>query len=96
MYEELSIDDCLEKTKHPKITRSIERQQSPEQVLQTATALESAIENRDTEEVLRLLRLAVPEYVPSSGISNKSPLPEVVVPQGELESEPNTASVVHE
>jgi FlaA1/EpsC-like NDP-sugar epimerase len=96
MYEELSIDDCLEKTKHPKITRSIERQQSPEQVLQTATALESAIENRDTEEVLRLLSLAVPEYVQSSEISNKSPLPEVVVPQGELESEPNTASVVHE
>jgi FlaA1/EpsC-like NDP-sugar epimerase len=77
MYEELSIDGCLEKTLHPKISRSIERLQPAEQVINTATMLEKAIEIRDTEEALRLLRLAVPEYVPSG--EPQDHMPELVV-----------------
>jgi len=42
----------------------------------TATALESVIESGDENEVLRLLCLVVPEYVPQSGLgqSTSSPL----------------------
>ena len=94
MYEELSIDGCLEKTLHPKIRRSIERLQPAEQVINTATMLEKAIENRDTEEVFRLLRLAVPEYSPSSRFDSAISLPEVVIPESELDIKPNQATAV--
>jgi FlaA1/EpsC-like NDP-sugar epimerase len=65
MYEELSIDDCLEQTKHHKIAKSVEVQQDLDQIVDITSQLENALQCRDTDEVMGLVCSAVPEYEPS-------------------------------
>lgn len=65
MYEELSIDDCLEQTKHHKIAKSVEVQQDLDRIVNITSQLENALQCRDTDEVMSLVCSAVPEYEPS-------------------------------
>jgi FlaA1/EpsC-like NDP-sugar epimerase len=73
MYEELSIDDCLESTAHQKISQSIEKQQDVEFIETTANKLEEALQSRDTYEVMSLVCCAVPEYEPSKDFYSQYP-----------------------
>ena len=73
MYEELSIDDCLESTEHQKISKSIEQQQDLARITEIATKLEEALQSRDTDEVMNLVCSAVPEYAPSEDIYSQYP-----------------------
>lgn len=73
MYEELSIDDCLETTAHLKISQSIELQQDVEFIATTADKLENALQCRDTDEVMSLVCCAVPEYKPSQDFYSQYP-----------------------
>ncbi len=73
MYEELSIDDCLEKTEHQKISKSIESQQDLDRIVDIASQLENALQSRDTDEVMGLVCSAVPEYKPSEDFYTQYP-----------------------
>ena len=73
MYEELSIDDCLESTEHQKISKSIEQQQDLARISEIATKLEEALQSRDTDEVMNLVCSAVPEYAPSEDFYSQYP-----------------------
>ena len=73
MYEELSIDDCLESTIHQKISQSIEKQQDVDVVAAVANKLEEALQSRDADEVMSLVCCAVPEYEPSKDFYSQYP-----------------------
>jgi FlaA1/EpsC-like NDP-sugar epimerase len=73
MYEELSIDDCLESTAHQKISQSIEKQQDLKSISDAANKLEKALQSRDTDEVMSLVCRAVPEYEPSEDFYSQYP-----------------------
>ena len=73
MYEELSIDDCLENTEHQKISKSIEQEQDLVRISEIAIKLEEALQSRDTDEVMNLVCSAVPEYVPSDDFYSQYP-----------------------
>jgi FlaA1/EpsC-like NDP-sugar epimerase len=77
MYEELSINGHLEPTAHPKIQQSVEQHVLASKILLATIRLETAIESRDEDEVLRIFREVVPEYEPSS--VTQVDLPAVVV-----------------
>ena len=65
MYEELTVDGCLEETDHPKINRSVEAFASSEEILRLVTLLETAVDEYDQVSVLAHLSKAVPEYTSS-------------------------------
>jgi len=73
MYEELSIDYCLEQTEHQKISKSIESQQDLDRIVEIASQLENALQSRDTDEVMGLVCSAVPEYKPSEDFYTQYP-----------------------
>jgi len=73
MYEELSIDDCLESTEHQEISKSVEQQQDLARISELAMKLEEALQSRDTDEVMNLVCSAVPEYVPSEDFYSQYP-----------------------
>jgi FlaA1/EpsC-like NDP-sugar epimerase len=73
MHEELSINGCLEQTNHPKIHRSLEGDCDPKAVMLLVEQLEKAIEDYDENEVVRIVCLAVREYVPSSAMLLHNP-----------------------
>jgi len=65
MYEELSLVDKLEKTKHPKISRSVESPQQDTDIMALTTKLDAALSTRDDDQVIQLVCEAVPEYTSS-------------------------------
>jgi FlaA1/EpsC-like NDP-sugar epimerase len=73
MHEELSIDDCLEDTVHQKISQSIEAQQDSDYIIEIVSKLEQALLSRDTDEVIGLVCIAVPEYKPSEDLYTRYP-----------------------
>ena len=74
MYEELSLDDCLERTEHQKISKSIEAQQDLGRITDIAAQLENALQCRDIDEMMGLVCSAVPEYKPSEDFYTQYPM----------------------
>ena len=70
MFEELSLDDNLEATTHPKINKAIEVQDN-NLIMQLVEQLELAIEQGDHEEAIAIVCRAVPEYTPSKKIQRR-------------------------
>jgi len=85
MYEELSTTGELKRTAHPKIKQSVEQQVIADEIEETVNQLENVLETGDGGKALRLLCLAVPEYVKESG--HKRQLPEVTTVQQQINSE---------
>ncbi len=85
MFEELSTSGELRSTAHPKIEQSIEKPVIADEIEETAKQLEKVLETGDEGEALRLLLLAVPEYVKES--EHKPHIPEVITVQQQINPE---------
>ena len=85
MFEELSTSGELHSTRHPKIQQSIEEPVIADEIEETARQLEKALKTGDEGEALRLLLLAVPEYVKES--KREPHIPEVTTVQQQINPE---------
>ena len=68
LFEELSIDNILEPTTHKMISTSLEKSDDMGRIDSLIGQLEQSVENRDDEEMLRIVCSAVPEYIPSKQV----------------------------
>jgi FlaA1/EpsC-like NDP-sugar epimerase len=62
LYEELSSSGRLEKTAHPKISRSIDTNQAPNELMSMLELIKVAVEQHDQDSIITLMQRAVPEY----------------------------------
>ncbi len=76
MYEELSINDDLEPTTHPKINKALE-DHNDKLILQLADQLITAVKEGNQAEVFDVVCRAVPEYTPSEQVRKAMPLVEL-------------------
>jgi FlaA1/EpsC-like NDP-sugar epimerase len=65
MFEELSINNKLIQTEHEKIRISSEQKAQSDEIELLAELLEKSVSNRSDEEMINIVRRAVPEYTPS-------------------------------
>jgi len=76
MFEELSMEDNLEATNHPKIRIAIETRDDVN-IIELSNRLQNAIDGNEDDTVFQIVCQAVPEYTPSEQLKSQLPTPEI-------------------